>query len=240
MKKLIVLLFCMVVGASMAFAGVGITWSTLSYGVAWHGASDSEIAISGYAAPHTAGESLLDRYSAIWQLIFDGNDGIDPAVTTGNYTSGNDVLLAQRIIPMGGGAATEYAEVNSSMNAPGTSWDNWMSQNNFVSTTYLAYTGTGVTDWSHGTGSVYMRIFEGTPTDGSWYYQSPLDALDTAYAGPPATPNDTPTAGTMDFDTGDGLLARPQYQFAPAVPEPATMGLLGLGALVMAIRRRRS
>ena len=38
------------------------------------------------------------------------------------------------------------------------------------------------------------------------------------------------------MDGGVGVL--PDQQIA--VPEPATMGLLGLGALVMAIRRRRS
>jgi hypothetical protein len=234
MKKVFTLLFCLMVGATVAFAGIGVTWSTLSYGVAWHGASAAEITISGYAAPHTAGESLLDRYSAIWQLIYDGGDGIDPAVTTGDYTSGNDQLLAQRIIPLGGGAATESADYNPlGVNTPGTSWDNWMSQNNFVSTTYEDLTWVAA-------GSVYMRIFEDTPAAGSWYYQTGLETLITTYAGAPAVPPNTPTAGTMDFDTGEGLLARPNMQFAPPVPEPATMGLLGLGALVMAIRRRRS
>jgi hypothetical protein len=37
------------------------------------------------------------------------------------------------------------------------------------------------------------------------------------------------------YDTSSG-----PFITATPIPEPATMGLLGLGALVMAIRRRRS
>ena len=59
-----------------------------------------------------------------------------------------------------------------------------------------------------------------------------MQALNTGYTGGGQPPTDffldTPTEGFQ-----------PTHEIH-VVPEPATMGLLGLGALVMALRRRRS
>ena len=79
---------------------------------------------------------------------------------------------------------------------------------------------------------MYQRVFEGTPAALSWYFDSDPLALNTGYTGSPQLP--------QDLIVGSGSAGFQPDQQIPAVPEPATMGLLGLGALVMAIRRRRS
>ena len=216
MKKFLMALAVLAVATSVATAGVGINWN-MAYAAYDHTALDLT---SG------SGPFLLDSYSAIWQLIYAGADNIanpidsqnlgtgDPGIQDDYGVQGDDVVWGQRIISMGGGSAND-APYN-------TSWDNLMTQLG-GNATYEDLS------WSTA-GFVYQRIFEGTPVNGvTWYYQSDLVALNVGYIGGGAPPQDflmgTPTAG---------------FQPDQVIPEPATMSLLGLGALVMAIRRRRS
>ena len=150
--------------AMSAPAGVGIRWLT-QWGAYDHTVED----LAGSTG------ALLDSYSATWQLIYAGADNaIDPPNLTNSAqgcVSGDDEVWAVRSIPQGGGSADD-----------GTTWDNFMS---FLSgdPTYEDL------DWSTA-GYVYMRVYEGTPASGVWYYDAPLLALDTGYAGGATPPQD--------------------------------------------------
>ena len=219
MKKILMALFASAVAASVATAGIGIGWTTLNWGENHLGDGSG-----------TANE-ILSANDVLWQLIFAGTDNMadpihddgvvdpmDPAAwAANNYLrpGGDDQLLASRIVPMGGGVASD-----------GTVWDVWLTYQSGSDPLFENLS------WSQA-GFVYQRVFESsTPMSGSTYfYQTGLLALDTTYAGGTSSPQ--------------AFFVDPSAPFIPnqqayAVPEPATMGLLGLGALVMAIRRRRS
>ena len=216
MKKILMALFAFVVAASVATAGIGIAWTTQNWG-----------------EYHVGGGSILAGNDVLWQLIYAGadntanpihNDGVVAPMDAAAWTANNylrpgsdDQLLASRIIPMGGGAA-----------ADGTIWDEWLT--GVIGTADPVFQDLSWTT----AGFVYQRVFESaTPMSGSTYfYQTGLLALDTTFAGGTATPQD------FFVDPASGPFI-PNSQ-AYSVPEPATMGLLGLGALVMAIRRRRA
>ena len=210
MKKTLMALFALALCASVASAGVGINWTTL-WGVYDHSAAD----LTGGDNP------LLGSYSAIWQLIYAGADGIantpdynQVGGANGDYVTGDDVVWAQREIPQGGGTL-----------ADGTVWDNWMRNQGGNQT----YEDLG---WST-PGSVYQRIFEGTPGPNTWWGDTELFTFDTSYA-----------AGSLPqgfaLDSADGSIGwKPTQQFPAPIPDPATLSLLGLGALAL-IRRKRS
>lgn len=215
MKKTILASVILLVVAACAYAGVGIDWSD-NYRVF---ASTETDLVGG-----TVG--ILDVNSAIWQLIYAGADGLiqppdfnaaGPGIAD-NYVQGDDAVWAQRtlaqIVVPGG---TSFAD-------DGTEWSNFLEYYS-GNTVYADY------GWST-PGSVYMRIFEGTPSSGSLYYDSGLMALNLGYTASPETSTPAQLFGVGDAEGG--------VQATMPVPEPATMGLLGLGALVMAIRRRRS
>ena len=217
MNKFLVAFLTLAMAAVIASGGVGITWTTI-YGAYSHSALDTT----------SGNDLLLDTYSALWQLIYAGADNVansvdwengagDPGIAD-DYVGGDDVVWGQRVIPVGGNVGA-----SDSGDAPyNTTWDNWMVQASGL---------TAYEDLSWNTaGFVYQRVFETTaPNLGDWYFQTPLLALNIGYAG-----GGQPT---QDFalDTSDA-----GFQPNQQVPEPATMGLLGLGALVMAVRRRRA
>ena len=213
MKKILLAIMVLGLAAASASAGVGISWNT-----AW-GAYD-------HASPDLvnsdSANSLLNEYAVTWQLIYAGADNaIDlPDTSLGgagiadDYVTDDDVVWASRTVAIGGGTA-----------ADGTDWDTWLLWQGASTVVYenLAWSTAGF---------AYQRVFEGTPGALSWYFDSDPLALDTGYTGSPGLP--------QVFEIGSGSAGFQPDQQIPAVPEPATMGLLGLGALVMAIRRRRS
>ena len=209
MKKVLLGSMILLAAVSFASAGVAIAWTTI-YGAYDHNAAD----LTG------GSNALLDSYSAIWQLIYAGvNNVADPADwaqvggAKGDYVTGDDVVWGQRDIPQGGGTA-----------ADGTVWNNWMN---------ITGGDPNCVDWAWNTpGSVYMRLFEGTPGPETWYFESELVTLDT-------TKGEGGHPQTVFLDNEFGGF-QPTQQFPPVIPEPATMSLLGLGALALAIRRRRA
>ena len=220
MKKFLTTLTILAATAAVATAGVGIQWEA-----GWGGYTHNAPNITD------GNNAILDSYSVIWQLIYAGADGInnpipnaagDPLPTLGgpgiadNYVAGDDVVWAERNIALGGGASEDGAVWDSFMVRVGTAGDTSFQD--------LAWSTAGF---------VYQRVFEGTPTWGSWYYDSPLFAFDPTWTDSLAPQGFNPE---VDINTGG---FQGNQTMPPAVPEPATMGLLGLGALVMAFRRRR-
>ena len=209
MKKFLMSLVVVAAMASIATAGIGISWEP-GYG----GYTHTSPVITGF------NNAILNSYSVIWQLVSSGANGTIPAPEVANavngYVSGDDAVWATRTIATAGATATEY----------GTSWDSFMVR--------LGGNSTFENPAWNTAGSVYQRVFEGTPAPGTYWYDSPLFTYDATW-----TDAQGPEIFTTEVDMNVGGFQGNQ-QFQAIIPEPATMSLLGLGALVMAIRRRRS
>ena len=218
MKKVLlaILLFSLAVASACAsaFNGVQIEWA-----VAYSAYNETATDLTG------TNNAILDTYGVTWQLIFAGaNDVSDhPTTVTGGpngdyYVSGDDVVWSSRLIPQSA-ARTNVTDDG------GRVWSAFL-ENQSGNTVYKNTNYVMV-----GSEFVYQRIFGGTPAQMSWYFESPVFQI-TAW-----DPVDDPAHMPQVFSLGTPSLGiQPELQ----IPEPATMGLLGLGALALAIRRRRS
>ena len=214
MKKILLALFVLAIAAApgLAATGVSIQWDTY-WGAYTHDASD----LTSLAGPY-----MLANYSVTWQLIYAGaNDAADdPDASLGgagiadDYVTGDDVVWASRVFSVNNGNASD-----------GTVWTTdlyWSSGSRIYNDTTFLTSGE----------YIYQRIFEGTPAAGSYYYESAVESLEINPSAPQMSYLDVAGGGTSGIQ-GD-------QQIPGAIPEPATMSLLGLGALAMAVRRRRS
>lgn len=210
MKKFVLGLMVLALGAACASAGVGIDWQ-VAFGAYSHEATD----LTG----GDESDSILANYQVTWQLIYAGAnnlaDPIDISNVAGGWVSGDDVVWGSRVITGIGVPAGD-----------GTSWDTWMIHAG-GNPTYEDLT------WNTA-GYVYQRVYENPVQAGAWYYQGGLEALDTSY--------ETGNPSQKIYLEGDPMATagvQANQQVAGPIPEPATMSLLGLGALAMALRRRR-
>lgn len=163
----------------------------------------------------TESGAVLDQYDVLWQLIYAGpNNAIDPVDVDNSakgYVSVDDEVLGTRELSKGSSGI----------------FDNYLyTDNSPDAVTSLSYTYSEENPYY-----VYQRIYESqTPVAGTYYYESELVKLDTRYG-----------AGSQTFNLGpdeSGIQATLQVQGPSEVPEPATMSLLGLGALAMVLRRK--
>ncbi len=227
MKKIIVALLALAVMASVAVAGVGIDW--LGY---WGGYNNT---VANPLTSTASADSIRAGHSVIWQLVFAGADNaadiasVATGGANGDYVTDDDVVLATRTMVAGAGMITAPED--------GTAWDEFLY--GVTATGDILY---GNMSWSYGEGYVYQRVFQDTPAALSWYYTSGLLQVDTGWDN--LVPDSQQVFYTehgylgWDNESPENRGYKPLDQFP--VPEPATMSLLGLGALVMAIRRRRS
>lgn len=205
MKKFLITAFALMAGVSVAMAGMGISWSN---GGGWMVENGADL---------DDGPGIAENNSVIWQLIYAGENNVaDPVdVDAVSYLSGDDQLLASREIPAGGGTAS----------SDNTVWTDFLMRKTGGNATYEDL------DWA-GTGDyVYQRIFQGAPTEGSFYFETELFEYNKSYVG------GGQAADVFGYASGEGVEAN-RTVGGGQVPEPATMSLLGLGALAMVIRRK--
>ena len=167
MKKFFLATAALAAWVSAGFAGIGVNWTAGGrvYGVLYGG-----------------GDGIAAESHVTWQLIWAGPNGVADGINleAEGWAGGDDVVLAVREVPAGGGVASD-----------GTEWDACLAK----------VDGDSVyedLEWTEGDGFVFQRIWENPPLalPGASYYQSGLFQVRGDYVG-----------GPMDFSDMFGAAA---------------------------------
>lgn len=158
-------------------------------------------------------DGVLEKYDVLWQLIYAGpNNVADPVdLTKDYYLGGDDELLKDRSLTLGSSGV----------------FDAWLNNggNDDACSDELTYADESTAYY------VYQRIYEAkVPVEGTYYYDTKPELLGSDYFRGSQTLN----VGTDDIGVQPNLIVGGPSE----VPEPATMSLLGLGALAMVLRRK--
>lgn len=220
MKKVLIGLLVALMAAS-SFAGILVLWDTGGF-------------LSGAEGnPYVFDDDDDSTTKLVWDLVYTTDSSITTPVlneTTGEITYGeNDKIVCQRIATPGatGKANAVITDIITSPEVSPTPQE--MDAGGYLgeSATYQN------TEFPYTSGGLYAAVFQYT-SDNTVYY-----AVTDLFSGSSVNwANDgsaTPTEVCFDL-TADTQLEK-LGSFTP-VPEPATMSLLGLGALAMVLRRK--
>ncbi len=157
----------------------------------------------------TTGDGIMNKYDVLWQLIYAGPNQVADEVVAGNP----------------GLVSGDDEVIGSRLLSQGdATFDNWLYTDNTDATSIdLPYVYSETDPYY-----VFQRVYESSePVKGTYYYQSDLVLLGTDY--------DT---GLQNIPLSNNFDSGTQPNLVVGVPEPATMSLLGLGALAMVLRRK--
>ena len=139
MKRLFVAAAALAAWVSAGFGGICVNWTAGGR-------------VYEYGATSSTGPGIAASTEVVWQLIDAGPDGVADAV---DQQGGDDVVLAERWVPPGGGMASD-----------GTEWDEYLVK--------VGGNSVYVDADRSGEGYVFQRIYQGIPGKGTLYYQSEL------------------------------------------------------------------
>jgi hypothetical protein len=217
MKK-IAILTALAMAATASFAAINIQWSNYGF---LSGADSSKYATQ-------------DAESILWELVYTSGSSItDPTLNTEtgaiSYGSGDEVL-SSRLWNKGSDAITVTDTVASSATSESLTMDLAYAT---IASGKASYFNP---DYTKSSGGIYAAVFQ-YMEDGTVYFQT--TALNTAINWA----NTMSAADEVNFNMEDDeQIAKylGKVDGPAGVPEPATMSLLGLGALAMVIRRKLS
>ena len=216
MKKVLIGLLVALMAAS-SFAGILVAWDTGGF-------------LSGTDGnPYVFDSDDESTTKLVWDLVYTTDSSITTPVlneTTGEITYGkNDTIVSQRIATLG--ADKVNTEITDLIGSPQVS----LSPQEMDAGAYLNNVTYQHREFPYSSGGLYAAVFQYT-SDNTVYYAMTALVTEVNWSNDGSA---TPTEVCFDL-TADTQLEK-LGSFTP-VPEPATMSLLGLGALAMVLRRK--
>lgn len=227
MKKIAMLLLA-AMAASVAFGGINVQWNSKQ----------------GFQGPN--GKFVpqdTESYRFVWDLVYTASDSIGTPTLTATskddsdiVSYGSDVVLSRREL-LDGAVWTDGktpVTVTDKLTTDVASSDDlaWSDKAKVSGTkVYSNYSS----NFSYTSGGVYMAVFQ-IMSDGTVNYATSDLLKSGAGLILGRTSPDMTAADSIDF--GSAVTSLRYFDTIQTIPEPATMSLLGLGALAMVIRRK--